>query len=177
MRIAQIALTALLAISLPAFAQHDDHDNHHDDRWDHHWGAPGHGPRGYHGNPHEYDEHHDFRDHDGHPDYPHVDRDRWVGHDTGRDDDHYRVEHAWEYGRWDGGFGRRHVWYIGGGGPQRFWFNGWNWSVAPYDAGYCNNWYWDRDAISIYADPDHDGWYLAYNMRLGTYVHVMFMGR
>lgn len=176
MRIAQIALTALLAISLPAFAQHDDHDDHHGDHGDRH-GAPERGPMEYHGNPHQYEEHHDFRDHDGHPEYPHVDGNRWVGHDTGRDDDHYRVEHAWQYGRWDGGFGRAHVWYIAGGGPGRFWFNGWNWSVAPYDAGYCNNWYWDRDAISIYADPDHEGWYLAYNMRLGTYVHVMFMGR
>lgn len=171
MRAAQLALAALLALSLPAFAARDD------DRGEPHWGSPGHGPRAYHGSPHAYDEHHDFSDGEGHSDYPHVDGDRWIGHDTGRDDDHYKVKHAWANGHYKGGFGHEYVWHLNGGGAGRFWFNGWAWAVAPYDATYCGNWYWERDSVSIYQDPDHAGWYLAYNLRLGTYVHVMYMGR
>lgn len=110
---------------------------------------------------------------------PHVEPGgRWVGHDTGRDDPRFRLERPFERGRFPGGFGREHVFRLAGGDCNRFWFGGFAFSVAPFEMGldYCGGWLWDRDDIAIYEDPDHVGWYLAYNVRLGTYLHAQYMG-
>lgn len=181
-------LALFLLCSVPALAQDRDHGRQQ------HQGKPakdvGRGHIPSHGPPparqedhSRQDDHRDaqqsprYSDKRDHPDAPHVHHnDTWVGHDSGRDDAHYHLDRAWEHGRFTGGIGRGHVWRISGGNRERFWFGGFYFSVAPYDYSYCNDWDWDRDQVVIYDDPDHDGWYLAYNVRLGTYCHVEYLG-
>ena len=175
MKTLKLILAASFVLAIPAFAQQ-------------HGGGesrqpggvrqlpPSHGPEPVKGTPHTYEPNRNYSDKDGHPNVPHVDGKTWVGHDTGRDDPRYHQDRPFEHGQFSGGFGRDHVWRLAGGGPGRVWFNNWYWSVAPADVAFCDGWLWDSDNILIYPDPDHPGWYLAYNERLGTYVHVEYMG-
>jgi hypothetical protein len=121
-------------------------------------------------------EHRSFRDAEGHPEAPHVhaENDRWIGHQG--HDARYHLDHPWEHGRFSGGIGPRHVWRLGGGSPERFGVGGFFFSIAGPDIAFANGWLWDSDDIVIYDDPDDPGYYLAYNVRLGTYVHVLYLG-
>jgi hypothetical protein len=117
-------------------------------------------------------------DQPGHPAPPHVHvtDNRWVGHDTGPTDPNLHLDRPWQHGHFTGPIGAQHVWRLRGGGRDRFDVGGFFFQVAPYEYSYTDSWLWDNDDIVIYDDPDHDGWYLAYNVRLGTYVHVMYLG-
>jgi hypothetical protein len=119
-----------------------------------------------------------YRDQPNHPEAPHVHAgtDRWVGHDSGRNDAHYHLDRPWEHGHFRGEIGPRHIYRIEGGDRERFWFGGGYFDVAPYDYDYTGDWDWRDDDIVLYDDPDHPGWYLAYNPRLGEYAHVQYLG-
>lgn len=118
-----------------------------------------------------------YRDQEGHPEAPHVhaENDRWVGHEG--HDPHYHLDHPWEHGHFPQAIGAHHIWRLHGGRPDRFEISGFFFSVAPYDVGFCGDWLWDSDDIVLYDDSDDAGWYLAYNVRLGTYCHVMYLGQ
>lgn len=114
----------------------------------------------------------------GHPNAPHVDvkTNVWVGHDARRNEAGLHLDHPWAHGRFGGELGPSRIYRLGGGNPHRFAFGGFFFGVAAVDLAYCDNWFWDSDDIVLYDDPDHPGYYLAYNVRLGTYVHVEYLG-
>lgn len=117
-------------------------------------------------------------EHPGHPARPHVDvdHDEWVGHNLPRNDLRLRLDHPWAHGHFPMTTGPSYVWRLNGGRRDRFELGHFFFQVAPFEYPNVADWLWGSDDIVIYDDPDHVGWYLGYNVRLGTYVHLMYLG-
>ena len=100
----------------------------------------------------------------------------WMGREHPRNDPRFRLARPWEFGRFRGRLGVEHVWVLRGGTRARFSVGAGYFRVAAWEYPLVNDWWWDRDEIMIFEDPDAEGWYVAFNTRLGTSVHVLFLG-
>jgi hypothetical protein len=112
-------------------------------------------------------------------DQPHVDHDRWFGHDS-VNDARFRVVRPFEHGRFDRiGPSYRYDVERFDARAHRFWIAGrGGFEIAAWDWPLTSDWCWNcGDDFVVYNDPDHAGWYLVYNIHTGAYVHAQFLGR
>ena len=108
----------------------------------------------------------------------HVNHDRWYAFDR-PDDRRYRPSRPYAHGRFAHvGTGFRYAVLRVEAARHRFWLpGGFAFDVAAWDWPICADWCWDcGDDFVVYADPDHVGWYLIYNVHTGVYVHATYMG-
>ncbi|HEV7507219.1 MAG TPA: hypothetical protein VGS07_20180 [Thermoanaerobaculia bacterium] len=108
---------------------------------------------------------------------PHVNHDRWYGHDRA-DDPRFHQTRAFEHGRFSRvgpsyRYGVSRFDRVG----HRFWLGSSAFLVAPFDWALAADWCWDcGEDFVVYDDPDHPGWYLLYNLETGGYIHVQYGG-
>jgi hypothetical protein len=108
---------------------------------------------------------------------PHVEDNQWFGHDT--NDERYRHGHPFQHGHFER-FGQQYRYSVQriDRDHHRFWFpGGFYFQIADWDWAIASDWCWNcGDDFVIYEDPDHDGWYLVYDVDTGEYVHAEYLG-
>jgi hypothetical protein len=108
---------------------------------------------------------------------PHVNHDRWYGHDR-PDDPRFRQTQAFAHGRFTN-LGPSHRYGVSRFDQvgHRFWLGNSGFLIAPFDWALATDWCWNcGDDFVVYDDPDHPGWYLLYNTETGAYIHVQYGG-
>jgi hypothetical protein len=107
---------------------------------------------------------------------PYVRNDQWYGH-AALGDSRLRLASPFQYGRF-GLSGPSHVYNLNRVdlGTRRIWLPGGQFEIEDNDWAVTAPWCWTCDQFVVYDDPDHAGWYLVYDVRMGEYVHAQFLG-
>src|SRR5258706_6440117 len=131
-------------------------------------GQPGRVEQARGGQPQPGEQRRTYADQQGHPEAPHVHAqdDHWIGHDTGRNDQHYHLDQPWQHGRFERPIGASHIWRIRGGDRDRFDIGGDFFPVVPHDDDSVGGWRFGIDGITPYTWSSYDWWYPCHYPRL-----------
>ena len=114
----------------------------------------------------------------GHPHgpVPYVRDGHWYGH-AAPDDVRFRLARPFEFGRFALP-GPSHLYRVTRVDldARRIWLPGGHFEIAAWEWANTAPWCWTCDDFVVYVDPDHVGWYLIYDARMGEYVHAQFLG-
>ncbi len=92
-------------------------------------------------------------------------------------DRRFQLDRPFARGRFVRDAGRRYAVARVDFGAGRVWLaDGFGFEIAGWDRSLTSLWNWRADRFAIEADPDHLGWYLLTDLRLGHSVHVLFLG-
>jgi hypothetical protein len=107
---------------------------------------------------------------------PYVRNDQWYGH-AAADDPRFNLARPFPAGRFALS-GPSHVYSLSRVdlGARRIWLPGGQFEIEDSDWAVTSPWCWTCDQFVVYVDPDHAGWYLIYDVRMGEYVHAQFLG-
>jgi hypothetical protein len=107
---------------------------------------------------------------------PYVRDDHWYGH-AAPDDPRFHLEHPFQFGHF-GLVGPSHLYAVSRFdlAARHVWLPGGMFEIADWDWPVTTPWCWTCDQFVVYLDPDHPGWYLLYDVRMGEYVHAELVG-